>query len=80
MHATEAAFLQLVCALDYRDELINQGLVRSTAMNAAALKAAMTGLEPFTTPHAIVARSGVFGYKFRTTGSPGYANDISVFL
>lgn len=80
MHAIEATFLQLVCALDYRDELINQGIIRCSAMDISSLKTAMTGLEPFSIPHKVIARSGVFGYKFRTTGSPGHARDISVFL
>lgn len=80
MHATGATFLQLVCSLDYRDELINQGVIRSSAMDVASLKATLVGMEPFTSPSVIIARSGVFGYKYRTSGSPGYAKDISAFL
>ena len=80
MHAAEAAFLQLICAIDFRDELINQGIIRCAELDAANLKVDLTGLEPFATPHVVIARTDAFGYKFRTTGSPGYAQDISVFL
>lgn len=80
MHAMQATFLSLVQTLDYREDLIKLGIIRSPTLAVAALLICASNWEPLPTNDLVFAKSQVFGYKFKTNGSLGNATDISVFL
>jgi hypothetical protein len=80
MHAMQATFLSLVQTLDFREDLIKLGIIRSPTLDVAELLASATHWEPLPTNEVVFAKSQVFGYKYKSTGSPRNANDISVFL
>jgi hypothetical protein len=80
MHAMQATFLVLVQTLDFREDLIKLGIIRSPSLNVAALLANATQWEPLLVQDVVYAKSLAFGYKFKSTGSQGNATDISVFL
>lgn len=80
MHAMQATFLSLIQTLDFREDLIKLGIIRSPTLNVAELLASAKSWEPLPIPDVVFARTQLFGYKFKTAGSSGNATDISVFL
>lgn len=79
MHALGGTFLALIQTLDFREALVERGIIRCRNINAATLRGIVNAWEPLQTNETVVARTDLFGYKFLSTGSPKQADDISVF-
>lgn len=80
VHSLEAAFLVLVQSLEFRRRLVERGIVRCRTIGAAALIPIASHWEQLPTPEIVVATTRLFGFKFRTNGSPTFASDISMFI
>jgi hypothetical protein len=79
-HALQGTFLALIQCLDFRDRLVERGVIRSRGLNVVALRPIATAWEPLLTPGAVVAASRLFGYRFTSTGFPAQAIDAHDFL
>ncbi len=81
-HAMKALFLVLVQTLDYRERLVDRGMIRRDKRTINNLKADVAQWE--TTQDnwntLIVATSSLFGYRFLHQAHPAHAKDASVFL
>jgi hypothetical protein len=83
MHAMKGLFLVLVQTLDFRERLVDRGLIRRERRSIADLKADVGAWEPLTdnwvTP--VLAASKLFGYRFLSNGAfLTHARDASEFL
>ncbi|MCW5664632.1 MAG: hypothetical protein KIT35_12410 [Piscinibacter sp.] len=82
MHAMKALFLVLVQTLDFRERLVERGVIHRERRTIANLKADVAQWEViqdgWNTP--IVARSSLFGYRFLSQMNSTHAQDASEFL
>ena len=82
MHAMKALFLVLVQTLDFRERLVERGVIRREKRRIPDLKADVSSWEVihdnWNTP--IVATSKLFGYRYLNDSHPAHATDASVFL
>jgi hypothetical protein len=82
LHALKGLFLALVQALEFRDRIIDRGLLRCSLVTANQLHAHAIAWEPIPVQWQppIVVSTRLFGYKFLAAGSPARATDATVFL
>ena len=82
LHALKGLFLVLVQSLEFRDRLVERGVVRAKDLRMQQLRAYVQSWEPFHVAwqNPIVATTKLFGYKFLTDGSPNRASDPTIFL
>lgn len=83
MHAMKALFLVIVQTLDFRERLVERGMIRREKRTVSDLKADVNAWEVLVdnwhTP--VLAMSNVFGYRFLSRGAyTTHAKDASVFL
>jgi hypothetical protein len=83
MHAMKGLFLVIVQTLDFRERLVERGMIRREKRTIADLKADVNAwevlIDNWHTP--VLAMSNVFGYRFLSRGAHStHAKDASVFL
>lgn len=82
LHALKALFLVLVQSLEFRERLINRGLIRCNMASIHMLRAHAITWEPIPVlwQNPIVVNTTLFGYKYLSQGSPAHATDPTIFL
>lgn len=82
LHALKALFLALVQSLDFRERLVNRGLIRCDMASIHMLREHAVAWEPIPVmwQSPIVVKTGLFGYKYLTQGLPAHATDPTIFL
>jgi hypothetical protein len=81
-HALKALFLAIVQSLDFRERLIDRGLIRCAGFSVQQLKtyAVQWELIQVQWQSPVIVRTQLFGYKYLSQGSPSRAADASVFI
>lgn len=82
LHALKALFLVLCQSLDFRERLVERGIIRAKNLRMAQLRLWSQYWEPFPVAwkDPIIATTTLFGYKYLTSGSPKRASDPTIFL
>ena len=82
LHALKALFLALVQSLEFRERLINRGLVSCSMAGIQRLRAHAVTWEPIPVlwQEPITVKTNLFGYKYLAQGSPAHATDPTIFI
>ncbi len=82
MHALKGLFLVLVQSLEFRQRLVERGVIRCEGATAQKLRADAASWEPLPTKcsEPVIAVSSLLGYKFLSAGSGSSAGSLSVFI